>query len=319
MSTRKSQEEIPKEVQQWLRMILGEYVVLATYRAGSHRTGVWQIESAHQRYFFKLHHNRIVWYSEIYAYQHWSVAYEPYVPSLIAVFADEQRQGLLITAIKGIPFKDTQLGETAALEVYQEAGRLCAQLHKLPAGNNFGLVSEQGLPVNYQGLPLGGSAADPVAFIRDNFLELLTHALSVGGIEPDELPQFEQALDAMDVFAPEAPAVVNTDYTPGNWLVDHAGKFVGIIDLEHIFPNLMIDAFTRLIVVDNPRGTHAFFEGFGYNPLRTQQTQARIVCLRHALYYVGYGMVQQNKLWLERGKTIFRQLDTLMEGCLYQS
>jgi aminoglycoside phosphotransferase len=311
-------EEIPRPAQFWLQTVLGGYRVLSAHRANSHRTGVWQLHCSNQRYFFKLHYDRLVWHSEVYAYQQWVSAYEPYVPKLIAVFEDEDLQGLLITAIAGTPLKDSQLDETMAIEVYRQAGRLCKRLHELPAGSSFGLLSEQGVLVNYQGVCLGASASDPVAFIRNNFIELQSQAQTLGGIESDELAKIEQALEAMEVFRREVPTVVNTDYTPGNWLVDQAGRFVGVIDLEHVFRNVMIDAFTRLVVANYPQGTYAFFDGFGSNPLFTRLMQCRIVCLRHALYYIGYGMKSNNKNWVKRGKEIFRQLEYLVHLLNFQ-
>ena len=305
MSAIQLEAEIPKPAQFWLRTVLGGYRVRSAHRAGSSRTGVWQLQCSNQCYFFKLHYDRLVWHSEVYAYQHWATAYEPYVPKLIAVFEDGHLQGVLTTAIAGTPLKDSQLDETSVLEAYRQAGRLCKRLHELPAGTSFGLISEQGVPVNYQGDPLGASASDPAAFIRNNFLELLSQAQMLGGIESDELVQVQSALEAMDVFRQEVPTVVNTDYTPGNWLVDQEGKFVGVIDLEHVFRNVLIDAFTRLIVANYPRGTYSFFDGLGNNPLATRLMQARIVCLRHALYYVGYGIKSDNTNWVKRGKEIF--------------
>jgi hypothetical protein len=318
MSATLPEVKIPEPAQFWLQTVLGRYHVLSVHRAGSNRTGVWKLRCADQNYFFKLHYDRLVWYSEVYAYQHWATAYEPYAPQLIAVFEDEHSPGLLTIAIAGIPLKDSQLDEPATLEVYRQAGRLCKRLGDLPAGVNFGLMNEQGMPVNYQGEPLGVSAPDPVTFIQDNFIELSSQAQMLGGIKSDELVQIELALEAMEVFRQEVPMVVNTDYTPGNWLVDQAGKFVGVIDLEHVFRNVTIDAFTRLIVANYPRGAYAFFEGWGNNPLVTRLMQARIVCLRHALFYIGYGIKSNNEDWVKRGKEIFRRLERLirLEPCV---
>jgi Ser/Thr protein kinase RdoA (MazF antagonist) len=304
-----TQNNIPEQPRHWLHSILGEFQLLAAPRAGSVRTGVWHVSSHRGDYFFKLHNNRQRWSSEVSAYREWAPAYEPYIPKMVALYDDDARQGLLVTALSGRPLKECSFEPRIVAEVYRQAGRLCRQLHDLPAGPTFGSTNEQGIAIDYQGQPIGASATDAVAFVGNDFREWLNEASNLHALDANELSQLEEALAAIEIFRYEVPTIINTDYTSNNWLVDEEGKLTGIIDFEHIFRGVLVDAFARFLLQPDFPGLLAFFDGYGSNPLAEKREQARIVCLRLALFYVAYGAKTENLVWIERSKQAMRHLD----------
>lgn len=272
-------------VQSWVASELGDYRVLASYREGSSRTGVWRVTSGEGEYILKLHSRRLRWYTEVTSYQRWAEAYAPFVPRLRAVCSDGDVQGILVSAIPGIPLREVQFASPTIERAFRQAGELCRRLKDFAIGERFGMTDIDGTPVDYQGQPVGDVLYDPVRYVTHSFVIAYERALGLNVLVPRERNLVESALDDIGVFADEQPVLVNGDFTPGNWLVDDGGAFSGVIDLEHLSWDVEVAAFTRLqsaYFPDFPAGEKAFFEGYGADVHRNVN-QSRILRIRHAL------------------------------------
>ncbi|KKK59884.1 hypothetical protein LCGC14_3029890, partial [marine sediment metagenome] len=124
MNDTANNDRIAAEVAKWLKTIVGEYKLAGNYRKHSERTGVWRIQAAGGMRFLKIHKEKRKWHPEVYAYQNWTSAYEPYVPQLIAVYESPEAQGVLLSEVEGQLLRQADLPEKQVLRVYETAGRL---------------------------------------------------------------------------------------------------------------------------------------------------------------------------------------------------
>ncbi|MCD4670475.1 MAG: aminoglycoside phosphotransferase family protein, partial [Actinomycetia bacterium] len=158
MNDTANNDGIPAEVAKWLKAIVGEYMLAGNYRKHSERTGVWRIQAAGGMSFLKIHKEKRKWHPEVYAYQNWASAYEPYVPRLIAVYESPEAQGVLMSGVEGQPLRQADLPEKQVLLAYETAGRLARQTHTLEVGPFFGLP-------DCKGRPQGETITDPVEYM----------------------------------------------------------------------------------------------------------------------------------------------------------
>lgn len=305
-------EQLLISAAQRVRMLVGDYEVLRDYRTYSHRTQVWQLESRAGIFVLKLHHNKLRWRSEVFAYQKWRQAYTPYVPDLVGVLENDAVQGILITALPGIPLREANLRQDSLVEAYKQAGKLCRRLHSFETGIQFGILGEHGTRVAMSGEPLTGALlTDPVSFVKHRLMGLFATAQGLHALRPSEIEIIRIALGEVDSFAGETPVPVNSDYTPGNWLVDQDGRLTGVIDLESMGWGVRMDSIGRLLVryfPDHAEAERAFHQGNGSNLPLENPLQARIIAVGFALSYLSFGVLADSQVTIERGRNVFRRL-----------
>ena len=66
----------------------------------------------------------------------------------VDVIEEEDLQGILTTAINGIPLREAELSDEEARRAYLSAGKLARRAHELESGTWFGIPTAQGQPLN---------------------------------------------------------------------------------------------------------------------------------------------------------------------------
>lgn len=292
----------PPVVAQWLRGQLGEFHVLCSHRAGSSRTGVWKMEAKGAHYYCKVNRRRVRWATELFAYRNWMPALRPHVPELRGVLDVDDANGLLLTALDGVPLRESARAADNAAGVYRKAGELLAQLHDLPSGTWYGIMDERGQPTE------NGAAADPVIYYRRAIQKCLADAEAARALDPDEERIARSVLDAVPDISFPPPTPTFFDYTPGNWIVDGSGGLSGIIDFEHMAWGLPADPFARLLLDYFPlceQGREAFYAGYGRDMERQHPEQVRIGCAIYALYYKTLATRRNDPAMADRARRAF--------------
>ena len=299
-SSQMNSPTIPIEVKSWLEHLIGKYHVISVHREHSARTGVWKIGTSLGGYFLKLHKEKRKWHPEVYAYNNWISSYKPYLPELVGVFQENNIQGILVTAINGVPLRDIDLPESKTLNVYSCAGKLARNLHSSKRGTWFGIP-------NSEGRPLGEHHSDPVEYMRADLNRWFSRALRLNCLSKSELKLARWALENLGVFSQEPPIPINEDYTPGNWLVNQKGEFLGVVDFECMYWGAEVDSFAILwerYFARSPKAERAFFEGYGMNPLSERPLQVKHVCIKIGIADVVWGIEKGKNKNIELGRRI---------------
>ncbi len=305
---------IPIEVKSWLDGLIGKYHIISVHREHSAGTGVWKIGTSLGSYFLKLHKEEKKWHPEVYAYNNWSSSYKPYLPELVGVFQENNIQGVLVTAIDGVPLRDIDLPESKILNVYSCAGKLARNLHSSERGAWFGIPDSKGRP-------LSEHYGEPVEYMRADFNRWFSKALTLDSLSKRELKLAHWALDNVSVFSQEPPIPINEDYTPGNWLVNQQGEFVGVVDFECMYWGIEVDSFAILwerYFPRSPEAERAFFEGYGMNPSSERPLQVKHVCIKIGIADVVWGIEKNKKKNVELGRRILEAVQIQEEVRIYR-
>lgn len=295
---------IPTTISSQIISLIGPFQVIQNYRVQGARTSVWKIASQEKKFIVKFHHRKEKWHPEVFAYTQWTSAYAPYAPTLIGVLEDDDTQGIIITEIQGIPLREMSLSDKTKAEVYFQAGKLAGNLHRCAPGEWFGRPDQKGSP-------LKDKIDDPVTAIKNDFLRWYTKALDLQCLENTEVTLCEWALANLSVFADELPLPINEDYTPGNWLVDQAGKLSGIIDFECMEWGLRMDSFAMLWEKYFPQNAlfeEAFWDGYGTDLKRVYPLKVFIVCLKIGIADIALGTEYNNSWNINMGRNLIRSV-----------
>ncbi len=307
-----SRHHISKDANAWLLSHIGNYKILDACRCHSPRTGVWRLKGETANYYFKINRRRNRWGSEVYAYQNWVPAIEPYAPRLHAVYDCADNPGLLLSEMPGKPLSETAVEGRAMEESFFKAGNLLRRLHDSMNGEWFGFVDEKGSPIDGQGNPLHAELLHDLPRQKLEVLNrLLQNADSMDCFEPSERRILQWAVESVGCYESEQPIPTSEDYTPGNWLVDSAGNLAAIIDFENMLWGDRMFPFSRLLndyFPFFPGAENSFYEGYGGCPPGEQPIQAKIACAIYAGNYVTQGIKSKNAGYLNRGKAAFQRI-----------
>jgi len=303
--------DLSDQVINWLEKEIGHFSFEFIELGSKGRTQTWRVKTRSDVYYFKLYESRLNWQHEIFAYKNWSGAYAPNVPVLCGEFENDTLPGILVTGIDGNPLREGNYSSEEIAAVYEFAGRLCRHLEEYAVGLRFGLPKYD----NYQWSILDHriypqiTSDNPVEYVRNRYLTLLESAKKFHALDPQEMEITLEALDLIDVFSGEKPVPVNSDFTPGNWLVNKYNRFAGVIDLESITWDVPIFSLTRLISKYFPfqeNGRKAFYRGYQGNLELEKPEQVRIVIIMDGLRYLIKGFDDNNLQNISRGRNIFQ-------------
>lgn len=282
---------------------IGPFQIVVSYRSGSERTGVWKIQSSsHRNQFFLKTFSRLErWYPEVYAYKHWIKVLHPFVPELIGAYRGENWQAILITPLEGIIMRETSLDSDKLYHAYTKAGQLTRILHQSKTGEWFGRPGPDGKPIELY------SHRDPVNYIYNSMTELFEKCKERNLLTQHEIKLAEWAIKETDVFRGSKPVPISWDSTPGNWLVDRHGNFIGMIDFENMLWGIDVDQFSilfeRYFLNDN-RAKDAFFSVME----RILETQMRICSIKLAIGDILYGTQRNVPRFIEYGRNLLKRL-----------
>jgi aminoglycoside phosphotransferase (APT) family kinase protein len=109
----------------------------------------------------------------------------------------------------------------------------------------------------------------------------------LGCIGADELAIIWGGRALLSAFAGERPTACHRDYCPANWLVDDAGVWTGVIDLEFAHWDVPVADFSRYPAwewIERPDLPEALLDG--YAELRAPPDALQLLAGR-ALYALG--------------------------------
>lgn len=299
---------LPTGASPWLGERIGAHEVVKAYRVGSRRTGVWEIISAEGRFYLKANRRRVRWATETYCYRTWISAFEPYAPRLLDTHEEEGCYWLLISAVEGVPLRELRLEPSQAVPAYRRAGELCRRLHSLPCGSWWGVMDENGRPVDNAGHPLSPPPTDPAAYYRQMLEQSIASAAQARALSQEDEATARAVLDSLPHLSFGPPVPASFDYTPGNWIVDTSGQLQAVIDFENMVWGLPADPFVRLMVdyfPQDPLLEEAFWDGYGGRPPVEVFAQARIGLLLYGLLYGGLAAASGKASQTQRARSAF--------------
>jgi hypothetical protein len=302
--------QLSENIKRWLLSEIGEYRIFG-YRGGS-RNKTWNLSSPTGPYYFKLFSRNHRWVNEVSFYKNWGTDYSFPVPKLIGVFEQEKECGILTFGLDGLPFTKGNFDTEIVSSVYRKAGELCKKLEGLEIGQRFGLLSDENILFDDEDNLIDmETASAPSKFVANKIQILLRIAKEQKALTPHEEGLVTEALNGVDVFSGELPVLVNSDFTPSNWIVNKQGDFLGIIDFEKVSWNLSVFSLTRLISKYFPShklSKQAFYSGYGANLEKEHETQVKIVLLIDALRYRVKGISLKQKRYVRQSRDIFGRL-----------
>lgn len=301
---------VPETSEDWVRECLGDYRVVRACRPGSRRTGVWELEANGKRFFLKLNQRRVRWATEVFAYQNWVDVLRPYAPELIGVHQDEAESlyGILVRSLGGKPLRVRGLEAAKCVGAYERAGALCRRLQSLPRGTWFGAMDEQGRPVEEAAEAMNGGKQDPIRYFSQTISRALAIAVETQSVGKAEQRLAEGVIEALPEMGIDRPVPAAFDYTPGNWMVDDAGKLLGVVDFENMAWGLTADPLVRLHMnyfAACPEGKTAFYRGYGRRLTDCEWQQFRIGCIRYGLSCAVVAKKKEDAISRERASWAF--------------
>ncbi|MNW23489.1 Phosphotransferase enzyme family protein [compost metagenome] len=275
-------------------------------RPKSSRTGVLKLCTLKDRriYYLKFYANKQRWCSEVYAYKHWMYHLKPYAPELIHILEGKSWQAVLMTSLDGTIMRDTELGPQALQDAYYRAGELTRCVHRLTTGDWFGPMDQVGNPL--EAIP----CKDPISYVTDSIRDVARECLGKGLLVPSEIELMEWALQNVEVFEHTQPVPVNWDSTPGNWLVDRMGRFMGMIDFENMLWGIDVDSFSILFerYFEDQTIMKSFFNGYGLEVLEEKSTHIKICCIKLGLSNIYWGEKHGSLRVASYGKTLLQRI-----------
>lgn len=292
---------ITKEVDSIILESLGDYEVLKVYREGSNRTGVWKIKADGQEYFVKTNSRRSRWAPEVYAYQNWLHKIQPYAPKLIRSFDLGSQVGMIVTSLKGIPLNEAGVTETQLANSFKKVGELTRILHANCQGEWFGRPGVDGECIDAK------CYHNPVEYLGDSVQNMLKAGMEKEWYLKEEIVLGEWILAHSKLVQNEVPVATNWDSSPGNWLVDEQGNFVGLIDFENMLWGLGVDNFGMVYerhFIRFPDCKRAYFEGYGMDVFVEKFEVIKVSLIKLGLADIWYG----NQIKDERVVNLGREL-----------
>jgi len=287
---------LPGGLHEWVESLTGPCTVEAGAGIAPGRHDVRRVTSDTGAWVLKLHRDQRSWNAEVFAYRQWCGAAQGSFARLTG--ASQEHRAILTSYIAGRPLEEARLPERLVLEAWREAGRIAALVHGQAAGERFGPPWEAPLQ-------------DPVAYIRRSLDSAAGRARRAGLLQEADERLVWWAEENCDVFRGEVARPVNPDYTPGNWLVDGGGRFLGAVDLEEMRWGVRVEAFSHLwakFTPDWPDREAAFFDGYGMNPHRALPQQVRHICVRTALTNLILGRERNDARYAARGRGLLARL-----------
>ncbi|MEF2965817.1 aminoglycoside phosphotransferase family protein [Paenibacillus sp. M1] len=301
-------EIVPIELYEIVQSIIGPFQIVANYRLRNIRTGVWKLYSsnADNYYYLKTYTRKQRWHPEVYAYRNWIPHLKPYVPKLIQAFEGDGWQAILITALDGTVMRETKLDAAAVEAAYRRAGELTRSIHRSRTGEWFGRPDKDGNPIELY------HHSDPVEYVSNAISDLAIKCAQNGLLAPPEAELAEWASQHASAFEHSKPVPVSWDSTPGNWLVNDAGLFTGMIDFENMLWGIDVDSFSILFeryFAEDESAMKAFFAGYGPEILQEKNTQIKICCIKMAIGDIYWGTQNNSPRVCEYGRGLLNRIN----------
>ncbi|MFE3829380.1 phosphotransferase [Streptomyces sp. NPDC059092] len=283
---------LPAALRRWAEQRIGSVV---SVRDASHdwdRSRVWDLEGEREvHHYLKISPSVKFFTRETRAYRHVVHALgHTRAPHLVDSRA--QDLALLLTAVPGAPAKDLGLGAVEWRTVHQQAGTLCARLHKAgPLDRGDRVEAETSLP----------AAADGAE----------KHLARAG----DQLNQDEQQLirdhaARLRRVGPVPVGYIHGDNQPRNWLWSQHG--LALVDFERSRPAARVQDFVILATTqwaDHPDREKSFLLSYGRELSDVERHALRCLTALDAVNCLAWGPDNSDAEVTARGR---RTLDRLM-------
>ena len=215
----------------------------------------------------------------------WAPAFGERAPRLIARDTQRRRRRLIVSELQGTVLERTTLSPEIEEAVWFEAGRALAALHALPSGESFGSPARGGRCVP-------DAPRDAVIWVEHSLDEWVERGRRTGCLTTDELAVVDAARPLLPAFADERPIPCHRDYCPANWLVDDAGRWVGVIDFEFSRWDVRAFDFVRhpdWDYIERPRRVEALLAGYGRAFSEAEERQRLVAHVHYALTAIVWG------------------------------
>lgn len=299
-------------IKEWLQTHLITYEIIEDYINKS-RNKVYKLFSPNGFFFLKLHCNRQHWNKECYAYKNCTKLAPKYFPKLISIFDSHTDYGILTSSLPGLPLEIMNCTKKVNCSVWYDAGKLAAKLNKAISGQWFGVP-------DFNHKNFSPFFYDPVKYTVFNIQKWLNKSLLLKILEHKEKELVDWALNNCKCFENEKPCLVNTDYTPGNWIVNKDGKFLGVVDLEDMHWGIRAENFAHLwtkFTSFESMENKAFYDGYEEDFYNNNPIQSIIACIKLALATRVYGSSWQSLKHINNSKTIFNWIINIMKTNFY--
>ncbi len=292
----------------WLARRFGHWERIDAFARQRTRHRVFSIAAPAGRFVLKLHGDEQSWNAEVFAYRTWCSRGGGCFPELLGVLDPGEGMGILIGHLDGRPLEASDLPEAVICAAWRKAGRLAALVGSQGPGEWFGAPDRRGRPLE---VPL----ADPVEYVRSQVRTWAGTAREMNLLTCQEEALARWADGHAESYAGEVPQPVNRDFTPGNWMVDSAGNFVGAVDLEEMRWGTRAEGLAHLYTKfawDHPGRAAAFFQGYGDSFVDRQPVQLRVACIVLGLATLVRGAKWSNPMYVHRGQAILGRLAETM-------
>jgi len=268
---------------------IGPYKVLKNHRAGSNRTGVWEIrrKSDNKNYFVKSYYRKSRWHPEVFAYRNWIPSIYPFAPNLICTIDEGETYAIIISSLGGMTVREAEhLNELQLQKIYFLVGELTSTMHKTFLGRYFGRPDNEGNPIEIY------CHNDPVVYFQESIHNSIHKGAEMGIYTEHEIKLSEWALRNAGMFKGTKPRAVSWDSSPNNWIVNDKGEFVGLIDFENMLWGFEEDNFFILYeryFPNYPKVEIAYFKGYGENVPTDRADHIKAICIKAAISSILWG------------------------------
>jgi len=303
---------VPEQTDQlleWCQSAIGpcEFASDQTRAHPGERVGTHLLRTPDGPCFLKTHKELAGWELEVHGYERWARAFGDQAPKLLAV-RDVEPLGIIISEVSGRILEEMSLPPDTEREVWRDAGRALAPLHRLEVGECFG-------PCHRDGSCVGQPITDAIEYVTSELTSWTERGQRDRVLTSAELATIQAAHRLAPAFAGEHATPCHRDYCDANWIIDADNRWAGVIDFEFAYWDVRAADFTRYAQwewLERPDLVDAFFEGYG-EPLEGKLLQQVLVGhVQYALSAVVWGSDYGYFGFAREGHQSFERLHELL-------